>query len=133
MKLALPLVVILAVVASFAYADEVVIDSAYTMNYYMVPETQFCVWDPVMYNVDYTIVGVAGQTYTAVITVKSMGDTLKTTEKHKPGSYTTIFSNLAGAADVGNKTVNYQIKLKKGATLVDTETDTSGITVSECP
>jgi hypothetical protein len=87
------------------------------------------VWDPVMYQVDYTIIGNASTAYKAVIIVKSMGDKLRLVEKHKPGSYSTMFTNLARSDDVGTHTVSYTVKLKNGATLVDTDTDTSQITV----
>ena len=129
MKLILPVVVMVALIASFAYAADVEIDSAYTMNYMRDSETEFYVWDPVMYHIDYTITGDAGTTYKAIIIIKSMGDKLRTTEKHKPGSYTTINANLARDDDVGTHTVNYKIKLKKGSTLQDIDTDTSQITV----
>jgi hypothetical protein len=116
-------------VASFAYADEVVIDNAFTMNYMQDPQTEFFVWDPVMYQVDYTITGNASTTYKAVIIVKSMGDKLREVEKHKPGSYSTIFTNLARSDDEGTHTVNYIVRLKIGATLLDKDTDASEITV----
>jgi hypothetical protein len=128
-KFFLPLAVSLVLIASFAYAQEVMIDDAFTMNYMMEPETEFDVWDPVMYQVDYTITGDLNTTYKAVIIIKSMGDKLREVEKHKPGSYTTIFTNLARSDDVGTHTVNYIVKLKIGATLIDKDTDTSQITV----
>ena len=130
-NLILPLVVMVALVASFAYADEVVIGDAFTMNYMMEPETEFYVWDPVMYQVDYTITGDPGTTYKATIIVNSMGDKLREVEQHKPGSYSTVFTNLARSDDVGDHTVNYTVKLKKGKALVDVATDTSQITVYE--
>ena len=125
----LPMAVVLVLFVSFAYANEVVIDDAFTMNYMMDPEEEFYVWDPVMYQVDYTVNGDAGTTYKAVIIIKSMGDKLREVENHKPGSYTTIFTNLARSDDVGTHTVNYIVKLKIGATLLDKDTDTSQITV----
>ena len=129
-KLTLPLVVMVALVASFAYAQEVAIDDAFTMNYMQEPETEFYVWDPVMYQVDYTITGNPTTTYKTVIIIKSMGDKLKEVESHKPGSYTTIMTNLASDDDVGTHTVQYTVKLKKGG-LLDLDTDTSQITVDE--
>jgi hypothetical protein len=129
LKLILPLVVMLALVASFAYADEVVIDDAFTMHYMMEPQAEFYVWDPVMYQVDYTITGDPGTNYKAIIVVQSMGDKLREVERHKPGSYSTLFTNLARSDDEGTHSVNYTVKLKKAKTLVDVDTDTSQITV----
>ena len=121
---------IFVMAASFAYAEEVVIDDAFTMNQYQDPETEFYVWDPVMYQVDFTITGTAGQTYKAVIIIKSMGDTLREVQNHLPGSYSVNMLNLAGSGDVGTHTVKYTVKLKKGRTLLDVDTDTSQITVN---
>jgi hypothetical protein len=62
-RLILPVVLFVTLAASFVHAapvEEVIIDDAYTMNYFMDRETGFCVWDPVMFNVDYTITGKAG-------------------------------------------------------------------------
>ena len=128
-KLILPLVVMFALLASFAYADEVVIDDAYTMNYYMEPADVFEVWDPVMYNVDYTVTG--SRKYNVVIIIKSMGDTLKEVRKGvRAGSYTYVNTNLARDDDVGTHTVTYKVKLKKGG-LLDQDSTTSEITVIE--
>lgn len=122
--------VALVLFASFGYAQEIVIDDAYTMNHMMEPATEFEAWDPVMYHVDYTITGNAGTTYIVKVIIKSMGDRIVLTEKHLPGSYTTVTTNLARDDDVGTHTVIYKVKLRKGG-LLDIDTDSSEITVSE--
>jgi hypothetical protein len=140
--LIVPVIVLVALFASFAYAEEVaeevIIDNAYTMDYYMDeddPETEFCVWDPVIYNVDYTIFGKEGKTYKAIIIIKLQGKRrLRAVERHKPGTYTTTMIDLADDDDIGVRDVTYKIKLKRRGSLVDiSDPYTSQITISECP
>jgi hypothetical protein len=115
---------------SYTFAQEVVIDDAYTMNYRQEPQAEFSVWRPVLYNVDYTVTGNPNKTYRVVIVVRSMGDRLKAVQKQKPGSYTTILANLAGRGDVGTYTVNYTVKLKRRG-LLDVDTNTSQLSVND--
>lgn len=129
-RLIIPVLVMVAFIASFAYAEEgVEITDAYTMNYKTEPVDVFEVWDPVMYNVDYTVTG--SRKYNVVIIIKSMGDTLKEVRKGVlAGSYTYVNVNLARDDDVGTHTVTYKVKLKKGGLPVRDST-TSEITVIE--
>ena len=129
-RLIIPVLVMVAFIASFAYAEEgVEITDAYTMNYNMEPADVFEVWDPVMYNVDYTVTG--SRKYNVVIIIKSMGDTLREVRKRvRAGSYTHLNTNLARDDEVGTHTVTYKVKLKKGG-LLDQDSTTSEITVIE--
>jgi hypothetical protein len=121
--------IIVVLVGSFAYAAEVVIDDWYTMNYRQDPETAFCVWEPVMYVVDYTITGKGYKIYKAIIVITSMGDRLREVEKHKPGTYTTVFTSLPREDDVGEDiSVEYRVKLKGGGE----DIRNSIISVSDC-
>jgi hypothetical protein len=119
-----------AFIASFAYAEEgVEITDAYTMDYRMELADVFEVWEPVMYNVDYTVTG--SRKYNVVIIIKSMGDTLREVRKRvRAGSYTYLNTNLPRDDDVGTHTVTYNVKLKKGG-LMDQGSTTSEITVIE--
>jgi hypothetical protein len=137
-RIALVLAIVLAAsfVTAWAQAEEVVvIDDAFTMNYSQELETDFYVWDPVMYEVTYRITGgTQGQEYKAVIVITSMRDRLKEVEYHTyvddNETYTTRMLNLAGPGDVGDKWVKYKIKLKEGSTLLDRGGRRSRITVS---
>jgi hypothetical protein len=136
-RIALVLAIVLAAsfVTAWAQAEEVVIDYWFTMNMTEALETEFYVWDPVMYQVDYRITnGTPGQEYKAVIVIKSMRDILKEVEYHTFVSddtiYTTKMLNLAGSGDVGTKTVRYKVKLKEGGTLLYFDKQTSQITVN---
>jgi hypothetical protein len=128
--LALALIVIMVLFATSASAQEIVIDDAFTMNYLQEPTTEFKVWDPVMYSVEYTITGNPGRTYKVIVVIRTMGDKIRITERQRPGTHTTVTSNLARADDVDTHTVTYEVKLKKGA-LLDTDSTTSQITVSQ--
>ena len=105
------------------------IDDAYTMNAHELDQTEFEVSDSVMYRVDYTILGDPEKKYSVILTIKSMGDTLKEVARHKPGSYSTAMANLAHDGDVGPHRVRYMVKLKNNRTLLDADTDSSRITV----
>ena len=135
-RLIMPVALLITLIASFAYAEEeVIIDAAYTTNEYMDEETtEFCVWDPVVFNVDYTITGEARKTYKAIIVIRYKGERLRTVERHKPGSYTTTLINVAAGEDIGDpRNVTYKIKLKHRGVLVDiSDPVKSEITVSEC-
>ena len=134
-RIALVLAIVLAAsfVTAWAQAAEVVIDDWFTMNITQAPQDVFDVWDPVMYQVDYTITGEPGQEYKAVIIIRSMRDKLKEVEYHTPGSYTTKMLNLAGPGDVGIKTVKYRVRLKEGSLLHNFDKETSQITVNLIP
>lgn len=106
------------------------IDDAYTMNARQVDQTEFDVSDSVMYHVDYTIFGDPGIRYKVILIIKSMGDTLREVVRSEPGSYSIKMTNLADGDDLGTHTVKYRIKLKKGRTLLDVDTDTSQIAVN---
>ncbi len=134
-RLILPVVLFVTLAASFVHAaEEVIIDDAYTMDQYMNKETEFCVWDPVVFNVDYTIVGRDGRRYKAIIIIRYKGERLRTVERHTPGSYTTTMINIADGDDIGTRNVRYKIKLKRRGVLKDinTVTETEALTVSEC-
>jgi hypothetical protein len=108
----------------------VAIDDAYTMNAHQVDQTEFEVSDSVMYHIDYTIFGDPGTRYKVIISIKSMGDKLTEVVRRRPGSYSTKMTNLADGGDVKRHTVTYTVKLRKGRTLLDVDTDTSQITVN---
>ena len=139
-RLILPAILFLTLAASFVYAapvEEVIIDDVYTTDQYPYTDevTEFCVWDPVRFNVDYTIVGRAGKRYKAIIIIRYKGERLRTVERHTPGSYTTTMKNIADGDDIGTRDVTYRIKLKRRGVLKDFDivTETDALTVdSEC-
>jgi hypothetical protein len=97
-------------------------------------ETEFCVFDPVRFNVDYTIVGRAGRRYKAIIIIRYKGERLRTVERHTPGSYTTKMMNIVDGDDIGTRDVTYKIKLKRRGVLKDFDivTETEALIFSEC-
>jgi len=106
------------------------IDDAYTMNAEKAYQTAFDVQDVVMYHIDYTIFGDPGKRYKVILSIKSMGDTLREVVRSEPGSYSIEKTNPADGDDGGTHTVKYQMKLKKGRRLLDVDIDTSQITVN---
>ena len=121
----LALVVIACFVTSAAYAEEeIMINDAYTttyMNYLdgsMTPVTEFQAGTPVMYVVDYDITGDPDKKYKVVIVVKSSGDRIKFTERHRPGdNIVSVTTNLVQSDDIGPQTVEYVVKLKERGTV----------------
>lgn len=135
-KFILPVMLLVTLVAPLAQAaavEEVIITGAYTTDQYMDDASEFCVFDPIMFHVDYTISGEAGKSYKAIIIIRYRGERLRTVERHKPGSYTTTMVNTADGDVIGTHTVTYKIKLRQKGTLADiSDPETSEITVSEC-
>ena len=137
-KLILVLVGIACFVASASYAEEIEINEAYTTKYTnyvdgsMTPVTEFQVGAPVMYVIDYKITGDSNKKYKVIITVKSSGDRIKFTERHRAGDdIVSVTTNLVQSDDIGPQTVKYVVKLKeKGVPgVLDQDSTTSQITV----
>ena len=137
-KLILVLVGIACFVASASYAEEIEINEAYTTKYTnyvdgsMTPVTEFQVGAPVMYVIDYKITGDSNKKYKVIITVKSSGDRIKFTERHRAGDdIVSVTTNLVQSDDIGPQTVKYVVKLKeKGVPgVLDQDSTTSEITV----
>ncbi len=137
-RLILPAILFLTLAASFVHAapvEEVIIDDVYTTDQYKADAAEFCVFDPIMFNVDYTIKGRAGKRYKAIIIIRYKGERLRTVERHTPGSHTTTMINIADGDDIGTRDVTYRIKLKRRGVLkdFDTVTETDALTVvPEC-
>ena len=134
----LALAVVACFVASASYAEEIVINDAYTTNYMnfldgtATPVTEFQAGTPVLYVINYDIVGDPGTKYRVAIIVKSCGDKIRFTEIHGPGeNIISITTNIVGEDDVGAQAVDYVVKLKERGVkgLLDKAHETSEITV----
>lgn len=138
-KYILALVVIACFVASAAYAEEKIkINEAYATTYMnfvdgsMTPVTEFQAGTPVIYVIDYDIVGDPDTKYKVLILVKSSGDTIKFTERHRPGDgIVSVTTNLVQSEDIGPQTVKYVVKLKERGVkgVLDRDSTTSEIIV----
>jgi hypothetical protein len=134
----LALAVVACFVASASYAEEIVINDAYTTNYMnfldgtATPVTEFQAGTPVLYVINYDIVGDPGTKYRVAIIVKSSGDKIRFTETHGPGeNIVSLTTNVVRGDDVGPQTVKYVVKLKERGVkgVLDQDSATSEISV----
>ena len=126
--------------ASVAYAEEIIINDAYTTSFMNVnggkftPVTEFDAPTPVLYVIDYDLVGDPDKKYRVAIVVKSCGDKIRVTERVGPGkNIVSLTTNVVREDDVGVQTVQYVVKLKERGVkgILDRDSETSEIIIVE--
>ncbi|MBW1743902.1 MAG: hypothetical protein JRJ47_10830 [Deltaproteobacteria bacterium] len=103
-----------------------------TLNDAMELQTEFDLWNPVLFRIRYEVTGDADTKYKVKGIVKLFGESITVEKKHYPGEYRMLTAMLVpGRVKPGVKTVNYKVKLKKGGKLLDKDKATLQITIPE--
>jgi len=130
MVLALSLIALPRQIFANAAAPSIKILKVKTYNSEKKPQTEFDLWQPVLFRIKYEITGDEDTRYKVKGIVRIFGEEIVVRQKRSPGVRRMVTGLLVpGRAVPGEKTVRYKVKLIEGGGVLDAATATSQITI----